>query len=223
MRAALRVAVGLLLAHSARAEAVLPSSADEVIDRVQMLFWAPEFGGPERPHMLSVRELSFWADVEATGEEGKASGAARYRSAAAERLMIEDLWAARDARELRDAAELDALSKGLYAELVRRTGGGEKLDALRELHGVSVAEVMLRMRERARALRHAESHYTRVRSLSEADLRGSWDAQKHPFVGQDYGEARSAFSVWYRVDVLRGLELEQLRASRKLVRIRELQ
>ena len=200
-----------------------PSKAGDDVDAVRLVYWAPEFGGPSKPHVLSRREIAFWADVEARGQEGQSneSIAARYMSVATERLVLEDLWSTHEAREEADPPDFNALSAGLMAELVRRSGGNEAFEDLERRHGIGRAEVFLRMRERARALRHAEAHHTRVRSVSESDLRVAWDTLEHPFRGQDYSEARDAFSVWHRVEVLRALELDQMRASRKLVRLRE--
>ena len=200
------------------AEPALPKPADSA----RMLYWAPEFGGPEHPHVLTQAECAFWAEVEAIGQDGRGAPSARHESAATERLMLEDLWSARQTREQADPAEFAALAEGLVGELRRRTGGDDAFNELLVKYAISTKEVEQRMRERARALRHAESHFTRVRSVSESDLRTSWDSQKHPFIGREFGEARAAFAVWYRVEVLRGLELEQLRASRRSVRVRDL-
>ncbi len=216
------VAHAAMLCLAARTAMGAESAGHQPVDAARMLYWAPEFGGPERPHVLTHKECAFWAEVEAVGQDGTGAIAARHESAAMERLMLEDLWSARQAREQADPAEFAALAEGLMGELKRRVGGEVEFDALLAKHEISLAEVFLRIRERARALRHAESHFTRVRSVSESDLRTSWDAQKHPFLGRDYGEARAAFAVWYRVEVLRGLELEQLRASRRSVRVRDL-
>ncbi len=226
--ARLRFSRGLALTYvlttsPALAVAPQPGASAKELDAVDSIYWAPELGGPDAPHMLSVRELGFWAEVEALGEDGKGGvSSARQSSVAAERLMLEDLWAARQDREQPERGVYEALAEGLFGELVRRTGGKDRFDEVLERHGLSLTEVGRRMRERARALKHAESHFTRVRSVSESDLRSRWDAQQHPFVGEEFGSSRDAFAVWYRVETLRGLELEQLRASRRLVRVRAL-
>lgn len=241
-----RIFVGVLVAlcavvpnaHAGTAEGV----AEIAVDQVAVRYSAPELGGASHPRFITLRELTFFARIEALGTDGAVATdfLARYGKPAYERLIAEDLLAtvegqadattaaaAPTGRPLdsglreatRSAAQIARAVASARGELVRRIGDEKQLQAALAADGISNDEFDARMRRRALALLYMDRNVTPLREPQEDDLLRAFRGGAHPFRNEKWETARAKFIPYFIDDRFRQAANEYLQAARTRVKI----
>jgi hypothetical protein len=160
------------------------------VDRVVIVFDAPETGGPAEPQLVFARELAFEARLEAlaSGEpllDDRGFIAERHVQSALDRHIATELLAhlplERDLRVGRDAcddpdapldeSDLERRTKIARAVVTARARGAEGLRTAAEAEGVGETEVSRLLRREAMAARYLDVMVTPMLAPSDAELR----------------------------------------------------
>lgn len=240
-----RIFVGVLVALCAvvpDARAGAPEGAPEiVVDQVAVRYSAPELGGASHPRFITLRELTFFARIEALGTDGAVATdfLARYGKPAYERLIAEDLLATVEGQAdttaapapagrpldsglreaTRSAAQIARAVASARGELVRRIGDEKQLQAALAADGISNDEFDVRMRRRALALLYMDRNVTPLREPQEDDLLRAFRGGAHPFRNEKWETARAKFIPYFIDDRFRQAANEYLQAARTRVKI----
>jgi hypothetical protein len=229
-------AVFLLSAGSAAADG--PTTVAEIpVDQVAVRYSAPELGGSAHPRFITLRELTFFARIEALGTDGAVATdfVARYGKSAYERLVAEDLLASVEAQAqpaealrpadiglreaTRNAAQIARMVASARGELVRRIGDEKQLQAALAADGISADEFDVRMRRRALALLYLDRNVTPLREPQEDELLRAFRGGAHPFRNEKWETARAKFIPYFVDDRFHQAANEYLQAARTRVKI----
>lgn len=206
------------------------------VDRLWLLFDAPETGGSAKPLGIFERELAFEARVEAlaAGEaavDAQGRYVPRYLRAALDRHIATALLAALPVESLaavpRDPCDgpLDAVvddtERGLAVSrglLLSRVGGASKLGAAAAAEGIGEAEIARLVRREALAARYLDRMVTPMLAPTNLELREAYRAP-NPFRGKPFDEVRCELRRWVLAGRLGAALGEFLQSSRGRVRI----
>ena len=206
------------------------------VDRLFLLFDAPETGGPAKPLGIFERELAFEARIEglaagesATDADGKY--APRHLRAALDRHIATALLASlpveRETSVPRDVCDgpVDAMAddtdRGLAvsrAVLVSRVGGLSKLQEAAAAEGVGEAEVARLVRREALAARYLDRMVTPMLAPTNLELREAYRAP-NPFRSKPFDAVRCDLRRWVLAGRLSAALSEFLQSSRGRVRV----
>ena len=237
-----RAAVAFLGALALSSIAARSSAEGELVDRVVVVFDAPETGGPVAPQVVFERELAFEARLEAlaTGEPLVEEGgvyAARHVRGALDRHIATELLAhlpvERDQRVTVDPCDAPAedpsatdlerrmtLARTVVANRVR---GMENLYAAAEAESYGDAEVSRLLRREALAARYLDLMVTPMLAPNDAELRDLLRSTPTPYRGQRFEDVRCElrrFVIGQRLGVALAAFLQSSKARIHLRRVR---
>jgi hypothetical protein len=224
LRATLGCSLGLALGlGSSLARAEAPAApAGTVPDRVAVRFFTPETGGAARPRFLSEREVAFFVRVEAMTEQVLLDGDVypeRYVRTAIDRLVARAMLASLLVQRGSEPPDLPRLTLDARAELVERVGGAAVLDDAMQREGIEEPELMLFLREQARASWYVDRAIAPILAVSEDALREAFRSTLHPFRSMKLEDARSRLRRWLAAERMRSAELEFLQSARARIKI----
>ncbi len=234
-------ALVILCSAPASADGPSPTTGEIPVDQVAVRYSAPELGGSAHPRFITLREVTFFARIEALGTDGAVATdfVARYGKSAYERLIAEDLLASVEAQALtspvprtalrptdggvreatRTAAQIARMVTSARSELVRRIGDEKQLQAALAADGISADEFDGRMRRRALALFYLDRNVTPMREPQEDELLRAFRGGSHPFRNEKWETARTKFVPYFVDDRFHQAAIEYLQAARTRVKI----
>jgi hypothetical protein len=221
---ALAVGLGPSLAHAEApaANAGADPGPDRIPDRVAVRFLTPETGGAARPRFLSEREVAFFARLEAMAEQVPLDGDVypeRYVRTAIDRLVARAMLASLLVQRGSEPTDLPRLTLDARAELVDRVGGAAVLDDAMQREGIEGPELMLFLRDQARASWYVDRAITPILAVSEDALREAFRSTLHPFRSMKLEDARPRLRRWLAAERMRSAELEFLQSARARIKI----
>ncbi|MCC6648124.1 MAG: hypothetical protein IT374_21460 [Polyangiaceae bacterium] len=230
MRAVARAAIASMVMG------VCATAAARPVDRLFLLFDAPETGGPTKPVAVFERELAFEARLEAlaAGEpavDAQGRYAPRYLRAALDRHVATSLLASLPV-EARPAtagdpcdgppdAAVDDTARGLAVSrglLISRVGGTARLNEAAAAEGVGESEIARLVRREAQAARYLDRMVTPMLAPTALELREAYRAP-NPFRGRPFDEVRCELRRWVLAGRLGAALGEFLQSSRGRVHI----
>jgi hypothetical protein len=201
----------------------------EPVDRVVVVFEAPETGGALAPQVIFERELAFEALVDEDG-----AYAERHVRGALDRHVATELLAhlpvEKDARVVLDpcdtkVADPDATDlehRTLLARqvLANRVHGLDDLYAAAEAEQLSEAELARLLRREAMAARYLDLMVTPMLAPSDAELRDILRSTPTPYRGQHFEEVRCELRRFVIGQRLGAALTSFLQSSKSRVRMR---
>ena len=206
------------------------------IDRLFLLFDAPETGGSAKPLGIFERELAFEARVEAlaAGEpavDAEGRYAPRHLRAALDRHIATALLASlpveqqstlpRDPCDGPPEAMADDTERGLAVSrslLLTRVGGAAKLGEAAAAEGIGEAEIARLVRREALAARYLDRMVTPMLAPTTLELREAYRAP-NPFRTKPFEVVRCDLRRWVLAGRLSAALAEFLQSSRGRVRV----
>lgn len=234
-RAALTLS--LALAASLLGVAAVPHAhaapSGPLVDRVAVLFDAPETGGASSPRAILERELAFEARLEALasgeplGDERGPYGARHVRSALDRHIATELLAYLPDdagfgAKDPCDESGTD-LERGVAlarAVLLARVKGPEALRAAMEEERVGEDDLVRLLRREAKAARYLDRVVAPMLSPSDGELRALLRTPSHPLASKPFVAVRCALRSALVSQRIGAALTSFLQTSRLRVRVR---
>lgn len=206
------------------------------VDRLFVLFDAPETGGSAKPLGIFERELAFEARIEAlaVGEsaiDGEGKYAPRHLRAALDRHIASALLASLPVEQLsaipRDPCDgpvesmADDTERGLAVSrglLLSRIGGATKLNEAAVAEGIGEAEIARLVRREALAARYLDRMVTPMLAPTNLELREAYRAP-NPYRSKPFDAVRCELRRWVLAGRLSAALSEFLQSSRSRVRL----
>lgn len=173
-----------------------------LVDRVAIVFDAPETGGAASPRTILERELSFEARIEALatgetlGDERGAYGARHVRAALDRHIATELLAALPDEIAPRSADPCDlAATDPTGVDLARsillaRVKGETALREAMAAERMTDDDVLRVLRREARAARYLDRVVAPMLAPTDGELRSALRAPSHPLADKPFAEVR---------------------------------
>lgn len=208
-RAAVTLSVVAFVAASFASFAAVPRAhatpSGPLVDRVAVLFDAPETGGAASPRAILERELAFEARLEALasgdplGDERGPYGARHVRSALDRHIATELLASLPEeagfgAKDPCDESGTD-LERGVAlarAVLLARVKGPDALRAAMEEERVGDDDLLRLLRREAKAARYLDRVVAPMLSPSDGELRMLLRTPGHPLASKPFSTVRCA-------------------------------
>jgi hypothetical protein len=191
-------------------------------DRVAVRFFSPETGGAARPRFLTEREVALFARIEALVEGVPVEADVypeRYVRAAVDRLVARAMLASLLVQRGSEPPDLPRLAADARAELADRIGGPAVLDDVMQREGIEESELLVFLRDQARATWYVDKAITPVIAVTEDSLREAYRSTLHPFKNQKFEDARGRLRRWLVAERMRAAELEFLQSARTRIKI----
>lgn len=188
----------LLVAPFSRAQAEL----SPLVDRVAVIFDAPETGGAASPRTILERELSFEARLEALatgeslGDERGPYGAKHVRAALDRHIATELLAALPDEIAPRSADPCDTATADVSGVdlarsiLLARVKGDAALREAMAAERMTDDDVLRVLRREARAARYLDRVVAPMLAPSDGELRAALRSPSHPLADKPFAEVR---------------------------------
>jgi len=173
-----------------------------LVDRVAVIFDAPETGGAGSPRAILERELAFesrleaLASAESLGDERGTYGSRHVRAALDRHIATELLAAIPDELTPRsvdacDAAGLDPTGLQLArAILVARVRGEAALREAMAAEKITDDDLLRILRREARAARYLDQVVAPMLAPTDGELRSALRAPNHPLADKPFAEIR---------------------------------
>jgi hypothetical protein len=194
-----------------------PAADVVVVDRVAVRYVTPETGGAAQPRFITERELAFFARAEALIEQVPLEGdayAERYVRAATSRLVARAMLAGRLVQSGSEPPGIVERAAEARAELEDRVGGASVLEDALAREGLDASELLLLLRDQARAVWYVDKNIHPILAISEDSLREAYRSLVHPFRSLKYEQARPRLRRWLSGERFRAAELEFLQSAR---------
>jgi hypothetical protein len=178
-------------------------------------------GGTTRPRFLTLREVVFFARLEAVIEGGSAGPEllTRFGRPAVERLIAQEMLSALQIEQGSEPPELPKLARELREVLELRVGGAEALSALRRAEGIAETELASFLQKRARATYYADQTLATILRPTEDELFLAFRGSSHPYRGARFEEVRARFLRYYAFERMRVIELDYVQSARNRVMV----
>jgi hypothetical protein len=206
------VSLSFPVATGARAEQRTDARAPSTqLDHVVARWWSAELGDVRRPQLVFARQLAFQARLEAMaqGEPPDAAIGDRHLRAALHRHVTESMLERLPLEPPAQPVEVARRAEQARHALLARVGSEQRLDAARDLEGLSRDELDALLRRTARAslylermvapqlvptdLELSELHASDATPFSDMPLSSAMEPMRRWVLGQRLAEALDAF------------------------------